>query len=81
MSEATIMDLIKIAKILHNRHGVGDIKSVSISGAGKVEIEAEGYQMRPHVRRGRAVGDTVFLYGRQLCLKNAKAALGGSWNA
>ncbi len=58
--------------VLHYRHGIGDIKETRRYADGRIEIIAQGYGMRPHVRRGSIVYDvktqkcTVKLYGRQL---------------
>ncbi len=66
----TYFDYIKDAiETLHYRHGIGDIKEVRLYADGRVEVKAQGYGMKSHVRRGRIVGvRTIKMYGHQLTI-------------
>ena len=63
-------DINSAIKILHNQFGVGDIQTIQRFADGRVEVEAKGYGMKPHKRKGRIVqsktGQTVRMYGHQL---------------
>ena len=63
-------DINNAIKTMHWRYGVGDIKQILRFADGRVEVIAQGFQMKPHKRRGRIVksktGQTIKLYGRQM---------------
>lgn len=66
------LELNSLVKFLHNRHGVGDIQEIRRYADGRVEVEAKGYAMKPHTRKGRIISNpklgsyTVKMYGHQI---------------
>lgn len=62
--------LLAAVKMLHNRHGRGDIRQVRWYLDGRVELYCQSPHMRPHVARGRVVGGrTVKLYRHQITVQ------------
>lgn len=65
-------DLNSLVKCLHHRYGVGDIKEICRYADGKVEVEAEGFGMKRHTRKGHIIRNfdtgsyTVKMYRHQL---------------
>lgn len=64
-------ELANAIKAMHYHYGIGDVKEVRILGDGRIEVHAQGFQMKPHIRRGRLSGrthekQTIKMYGHQL---------------
>lgn len=62
---------LRAIKVMHYRYGIGDIQEIRQYAAGKIEVTAKGYGMKPHTRRGTVSGETfgkrtIRLYGHQL---------------
>lgn len=58
-------------KVMHYRYGIGDIQEIRQYAAGKIEVTAKGYGMKPHTRRGTVSGETfgkrtIHLYGHRM---------------
>jgi hypothetical protein len=54
---------------MHYLYGIGDVKEIRRFADGRIEVIAQGYYMKSHVRRGRIVGGrTIKMYGHQLTI-------------
>jgi len=49
----TFHELHNALKCMHSRYGIGDVKEIRKFADGRVEVTAQGYGMKPHVRKGR----------------------------
>ena len=73
MNAPYFRSIVNAVKQMHYRHGVGDVKSVHLFADGRVEVTAKGYNMEPHVRKGRITRDgikaTIRMYGTSMTVK------------
>jgi len=63
-------DVMNAIKAMHYNYGIGDVKEIQIFADGRIEVHAQGYGMKPHIRRGRLRGwpdakQTIRMYGHQ----------------
>ena len=70
---ASIQQLRDAAKLLHWRHGAGDIKNIQVFMDGTVVVTAQRTSHQAHTRKGRIHGNTVKLYGHQLTVRPTSA--------
>lgn len=71
MQTSYFAQLNNAIKLMHYRHGVGDIQEIRQFADGRIEVTAKGYGMKPHTRRGTVSGETfgkrtIRLYGHRL---------------
>jgi hypothetical protein len=73
--QTTLSELIRLASIIHFRHGKGDILSIRIFASGRVEITAKQTSCKPHISVGHCINSKtgrIRLYGKTLSLKTER---------